>query len=114
MTLEITIILLGILIVIISLFIPSKTKQLSKDMETISLEFYQDQHQVKRRLKAIEEELMLTSPPAKVNAPVQAKPIHDILINQVKALHQQGYSVKEISARSSLTNDQIKSIIGGR
>lgn len=39
------------------------------------------------------------------------KPIHDILKNQVLALHKQGLSISEISQRSTLSEAQVQQVI---
>ncbi len=110
---SVTLIIIGIILIIISFFIKDTNKKIEKDMEELSFSFYQETSTLKRRMKIIEEELMIENRskplPSKKSTPV----IHEILKNQVLELHKQGFSLGEISARSSLTIDQIKSVIGG-
>lgn len=104
---------IGIVLIILSFFLKDPNKKIEKEIEELSFSFYQETSNLKRRIKIIEEELMIehTSKPlpSKKNTPV----IHEILKSQVLELHKQGFSLDEISARSSLTIDQIKSVIGG-
>jgi hypothetical protein len=107
--------MIGVILIILSFFIKNPIKRIEKELEDLSLDYYQDVNQYKRRLKIIEEELMIDPKLLnKSNNNQQTKPIHEILVSQVLALHQQGYNMKEISKRSALTIDQVKSVIGGR
>ncbi|MFX3674383.1 MAG: hypothetical protein ACE3JQ_08050 [Paenisporosarcina sp.] len=114
MDLTILIMILGVILIIMSFFIKSPVKRIEKELEGLSLDYYQDANQFKRRMKIIEEELMIDPNLINKTNKTYSKPIHEILVNQVLALHQQGYSVDEISKRSALTIDQVKSVIGGR
>ncbi|RUS57377.1 hypothetical protein QI30_07310 [Kurthia sp. 3B1D] len=106
----------GILVIIVSLFM-SRSKTMDADTEDISVTLYKETSQIKRRLKVIEEELLLEQPTFKVPS---SKPttsgIHQILVSQVLALHKQGYTISQIVERSSLTPQQIEKIIatGGK
>lgn len=135
---------IGIFCIILSFFIKDKSAKLETDLEEISIILYQETNALKRRLKIVEEELML-EPNFQVTAPKQTqvrqqtamatfqqvteqlkqaqalpqttpteKPINGILVSQVQALHGQGLSIEEISKRSTLTHTQIQSILGGR
>jgi len=120
MDLSLILIIVGIIIIIASFFVGNQSKQVEKDVEELSLNFYQETHQLKRRLKVIEEELLIepqtfakqkkkVSP--KPNAKVSINGIHQILISQVLTLHKQGYNTDEITNRSSLSSEQVQAII---
>lgn len=113
MDFSIIVMIVGIVLVTISFFIKDSSKISESDLEELSFTVYQETSNIKRRLKVIEEELLIettVSPPLKK----QIKPaIHDIIKNQVLELHKQGFSFKEISVRSSLTIDEVKYVIGG-
>lgn len=120
MDLSLILIIVGLLIIIASFFVGKQSKQVEKDVEELSLNFYQETHQLKRRLKAIEEELLFepqtfvkntkASPKQKTNVNING--IHQILVSQVITLHKQGYNIAEISKRSSLSTEQVQAIIG--
>ena len=162
---DISIILMGIGIffIIISFFFKDKTTQLEKEIEELSINIYQETNGLKRRLKVVEEELLVDhnfkvkSPPNVVKQPtprvkrdpmetfqqvaaqVKAsqtrqnytqtqqptyvppqsppvsgnKPIHSILINQVIELNKQGLAIDEISKLSTLSPQQVQSILAG-
>ena len=146
MTIPVIIMCIGIFFMILSFFIKDRTKQLEEEVEELSINIYQETNNLKRRLKIVEEEL-LVDPSFQVTAPkkqvtpmetfqqvaaqVQAqkaskayqpvtqqasvqpsqKPIHSILISQVIELNKQGLSIEEISKRSTLSHEQIQSIL---
>lgn len=114
MDFSIIIMIIGIVLIVISFFFKDSSKKVEAELEDLSLTVYQETSALKRRLKVVEEELLIE--PAKVTLPVkkQAKPIiHEIIKNQVLELYKQGYSLNEISARSSLSIDDIRFVIGG-
>ncbi|KGR81576.1 hypothetical protein [Lysinibacillus odysseyi] len=133
----------GIVLIIISFFLQDRTKHIEKEVEELSIGIYQETNGIKRRLKIVEEELLL-EPNFKVQSPKPApkktpmetfqqvasqmknthpsasqgqqasgntKPIHSILVSQVIELDKQGLSIEEISKLSTLTPDQVRSIL---
>ncbi|MGM9951637.1 MAG: hypothetical protein ACI33P_15990 [Lysinibacillus sp.] len=141
MDITLIIMAIGIVLIIISFFLKDPAKQIEKDLEELSIGIYQETNGIKRRLKIVEEELLL-EPNFKVQpqkAPIKktppemfqqatsqvgtssskpaqqsggkAKPIHSILVSQVIELDKQGLSIEEISRLSTLTPEQIRSIL---
>ncbi|MER1986206.1 MAG: hypothetical protein ABS948_09970 [Solibacillus sp.] len=132
----------GILFILLSFFMKDKSSKVETELEELSISLYQETNALKRRLKIVEEELMLEpsfqvapkKAPAQPKNPMatfqqvtaqlqqaQAIPpapaaskINSILVSQVQALHAQGLSLDEISQRSTLSHEQIESILGGR
>ncbi|SFQ74286.1 hypothetical protein SAMN05421670_0036 [Psychrobacillus psychrotolerans] len=114
MDFSIIIMIIGIVLIAVSFFFKDPSKKVESELEELSFTVYQETSTIKRRLKVIEEELLIES--TKVSTPMkkQTKPaIHDIIKNQVLELHKQGFSLNEISVRSSLTIDEVKYVIGG-
>lgn len=105
--------IIGIGLILFSLVMKSPVKRLEKEIEDLSIDYYQDVNQLKRRLKIVEEELMIDPKLSLISNKQMIKPIHEILVNQVLALHQQGYNDKEISKRSTLSIEQVRTVIGG-
>lgn len=111
---SIIIMIIGILLIIVSFFIKGSAKKLETEVEDLSFTLYQETSAIKRRLKIVEEELLLEG----TNIAVPIKPrtksvIHEIIKSQVLELHKQGYSLIEISKRSSLSLEEVKTVIGG-
>lgn len=144
MDLSIILMILGIILILFSFFMKSTTKKIEKDVEELSISIFQETNNLKRRLKMVEEELLLepefqVKPPKVQNQKVQqvmqavqqvasqapikpvkttqsAKPIHQIIVSQVLELNKQGLSISDISLRSNLSEEQVREVIasGGR
>ncbi|MBD7906824.1 hypothetical protein [Sporosarcina gallistercoris] len=112
MSLPITLMIIGIAALIVSIFVGSKQTN-ANEIEQVSISLHQETSHLKQRLKALEEELMLEPAPMNqsIRATETAKPVHSIIVSQITALHGQGYSVEEISTRSSLPTDQVRSVL---
>ncbi|REB10019.1 hypothetical protein DVB69_04225 [Sporosarcina sp. BI001-red] len=112
MSLPIVLMIIGIAALIVSIF--AGTKQTSTDeIEQVSISLHQETSHLKKRLKALEEELMLEPTPITqaLRTADTTKPVHSIIVSQITALHGQGYSIEEISKRSSLTTDRVLSVL---
>ena len=143
MELSVIIMIVGILCIIVSFFLKDTTKRVEQDVEELSINIYQETNNIKRRLKIVEEELLLepnfqVKVPKKGNASTQpatqgyvapqtspihmstqaskSKPINSILMSQVLELNKQGLAIPEISKLSTLPEEQVIEIIakGGR
>ena len=132
---------IGLVFIILSFFIKDSSKKTEQDLEDLSISIYQETNSIKRRLKIVEEELLL-EPNFKVQAPkaqvkpspmatfqqvagqvkaaqaisqqqaaTSTKPVNNILVSQVIELNKQGLSIEEISKRSTLTPEQIQGIL---
>lgn len=114
MSYTIIIMIIGILLIIVSFFIKDSTKKMESEVEELSITLYQETSAIKRRLKIVEEELLLEGSKITVPKKQKTKPvIHEIIRSQVLELHKQGYSLPEISKRSSLSTEDVKYVIGG-
>ena len=130
---------IGLVFIILSFFIKDSSKKTEQDLEELSISIYQETNNLKRRLKIVEEELLL-EPNFKVQSPkpspmatfqqvaeqvkaaqatgtpvqqaaTNMKPVNSILVSQVIELNKQGLSIEEISKRSTLTPHQIQGIL---
>lgn len=114
MSYTIIIMIIGILLIIVSFFLKDSTKKMESEVEELSITLYQETSAIKRRLKIVEEELLLEGSKITVPKKQKTKPvIHEIIRSQVLELHKQGYSLPEISKRSSLSIEDVKYVIGG-
>lgn len=113
------------------IFLKGFIKKIEKDLEELSISIYQETNALKRRLKVVEEELLL-EPNFQVKSPMSTKakpsihqsfelkqtasaknvkPINEILVRQVIELKKQGYSLQEIIKMSPLSEEQIHYIL---
>ena len=127
--------IIGILCIVVSFFLKDSSKKLEQDFEDLSISIYQETNSLKKRLKLIEEELLLepnftvkpkasnknsvqiykqtaeATQPKQANTHKKTEQINEILISQVIQLNKQGYAVEEISKMSTLSKEQILAIL---
>lgn len=109
-------IIIGIISIIASFFLKDTSKRLEKEVEELSIQLYQETNTLKRRVKILEEELMLGSSFQMKEKNTQndmklGKPVPQILVQQVIELNKQGYPIDEIRKLSTLSKDQILHIL---
>lgn len=129
--------IVGIICIVLSFFLKDNSKKVEKDLEELSISIFQETNAIKRRLKVVEEELLL-EPSFQVKSPkvsnefmeaykqiattkqaqmssIQTnsnkRPINEILVRQVIELNKQGYPIDQISKMSTLSEDQIMTIL---
>ncbi|MEK9198673.1 hypothetical protein ACH0B5_07540 [Ureibacillus sp. 179-F W5.1 NHS] len=127
MDLSMILMIIGIVCIVVSFFLKDTSKRIEKDLEDLSISIYQETNSLKKRLKIVEEELLLepnfsiksaptpkikeTSVQKKQPTTVQQKQVNEILVSQVIQLNKQGYPIEEISKMSTLSTQQILSIL---
>ncbi|WP_449621309.1 hypothetical protein [Robertmurraya sp. Marseille-Q9965] len=107
-------IVLAILLLILSFFLKDPYKELKNELDQFSMQQIQDMYQLKRKIKILEEELLIDesgfqTPP--VFSHSNKKEIHAILKNQVWSLAKQGLTIDQIAKQSSLSPDDVQAII---
>lgn len=107
----------SIVLLIISFFKKDRVSKLEEDLEQLSLTYMQDLYQLKRKIKVLEEEMLIdgdlsTSVDFSMIKPIPVKrPVNEILKNQVLSLYNQGLSLDQIAKQSTLSKDEIIGII---
>ncbi|OMP67674.1 helix-turn-helix domain-containing protein [Domibacillus epiphyticus] len=94
--------------IILSFFMKDKQRKLEKDLEELSMQVLQEHYQLNKKLKIIEEELLISDP---TPSTIKTSPVNQIIQNQVVALYNQGIDLQQIAGQSSLTVDQVKKIL---
>lgn len=111
---------LATLLFIISFFLKDRSKVNEQEIEDVSMNLYQEMYQLKKRIKVLEEEMMVDSKfvPTKQKQTNQKntakKPVNEIIVNQVLSLHKQGIATDQIVTLSSLPKEEVQSIIKTR
>ncbi|QTD41690.1 hypothetical protein [Sporosarcina sp. Te-1] len=105
--------IVGIICVLLSFLFGRSSHKQADEIENISISLHQETNQLKKRLKAVEEELMIgvshVNPSNVVKT--KTKPVHEIIVNQILSLHAQGYSIADISKRSSLSTEEVSEVL---
>ncbi|EIJ78870.1 hypothetical protein PB1_14969 [Bacillus methanolicus PB1] len=106
----------SVLLLLISLFISDPLKKIREEIDELSMQQIKELYQIKKKLKILEEELLISDEDikkafTKPNIPKEKKEIHAIIRNQVLLLAQQGLSIEQIAKQSSLTVDDVNTIL---
>jgi hypothetical protein len=112
-TVIISLLSLSALFFIISFFQKDRYKTLEKDLEELSMNFLQENYTLKKRLQVLEEELLMEETPVfqVPHAKSPKKKVHEIVKNQVLALHAQGMKLEQIARQSALPINEVQEII---
>lgn len=108
----------ALILLVVSLFLRDPNKELREEVDQLSMQHAQDMYLIKKKLKVLEEELLVedrTFQPAqsiKAAPPMmEKKEVHEIIKNQVIMLAKQGLSVGQIARQSSLSTEEVQAII---
>ena len=108
----------AIILFIISFFLKDRSKTNEQEIEDVSMNLYQELYQLKKRLKIVEEEMMVDTQFVSTKSTNQKaaskKPVNEIILNQVLSLHKKGVSLDQIVTLSSLSKEDVKKIIDSR
>lgn len=123
----VTLALLGVslLLLILSFFLRDPIKDLRDEIDQLSIQQVQELYKIKKKLKVLEEELMIgeedfsfkpSSSIKETNTILSenAQPIHAIIKNQVWTLAASGVPIDQIANQSSLSISQVQYIINER
>jgi predicted Rossmann fold nucleotide-binding protein DprA/Smf involved in DNA uptake len=98
------------LLLILSFFVKDPIKELKNEVDQLSLNQIQELYQMKRKIKILEEELLVSDSDF-ASTTSQKREVHAILKNQVWSLSQQGLSMDQIAKQSSLPIEDVEMIL---
>ena len=102
----------SILLFVLSFFQKDRYVAVEKEVEELSMTVLQENYQLKKRLRIVEEELMMDGGiQMKKSSSGKNMPIHAVVKNQVIALHQQGIGLDQIAKQSALSITDVKQIL---
>ncbi|WP_335869369.1 hypothetical protein [Bacillus sp. 2205SS5-2] len=100
----------SILLFFLSFFLKDHLKQMERDVEELSINMLQEQYKMKRRLKIMEEELMV-EPREDMSEFSRTDDVHEVVKNQVLALHDKGLTIEQIAQQSALSFENVQKVI---
>ncbi|HLQ74061.1 MAG TPA: hypothetical protein VK125_07500 [Bacillota bacterium] len=114
----ITLTTVAVLLFILSFFVSDRHKQLEKEFEQLSITMMQDIYQLNKKIKVLEEELLIDTrmqqtttykqpSPDAFSAPNNALTI----IQNIHEMFQQGHSISEIAKLTQLSEHDVRTII---
>lgn len=111
----ISLLVLALILFLLSFFLKDPYKELREEIDHLSMQQLQELYQVKKKLKVLEEELLVNEielSPSIAQIPVtEKKVVHDIIKNQVWSLANQGTPIEQIAQLSSLPIQDVQSIL---
>lgn len=117
MDISMILLIIGLISIVASFFIGNFSNKQADELEKVSISLHEETNSLKKRIRVVEEELMISAHPMpsankrQVTTQPKAKPVHNIIVNQILSLHSQGYSVNEIAKRSSLSNGDVTAVL---
>ncbi|WAA10411.1 hypothetical protein [Fervidibacillus albus] len=102
------IIIFSVIVFFFSFFLPNRTKELKEEIEQLSIKVYQENYELKKRLKLLEEELLIADDVPKRDEPID---FHPIIVNQVQLLKKEGLPVEKIAKQAALTEEEVYAIL---
>lgn len=115
MNMPLVLLIVGLITIGASFFVGSSTRAMGDELENVSISLHQETSNLKKRIRVLEEELMIVTPTqdafSSQNFSASKKPIHAIIVSQIISLHDQGYTVPEIAKRSSLDEDEVLTVL---
>ncbi|KAF0825644.1 hypothetical protein ACOSZF_03275 [Cytobacillus firmus] len=112
-----SLLILSIGLLFLSVFLRDPYKELRDEMDQMSMQQIQEMYQIKKKLKVLEEELLVADEPFIQHVPAdpsvhsaEKRDVHEIIKNQVMLLTRQGLSVEQIARQSSLSPDEVRTI----
>ncbi|MCM3704520.1 MULTISPECIES: hypothetical protein [Cytobacillus] len=105
-----SLLILSIGLFILSVFLRDPYKELRDEMDQMSMQQIQEMYQIKKKLKVLEEELLVGEEPFTQHIPAEKREIHEIIKNQVMLLTRQGLTIEQIAIQSSLSPDEVRTI----
>lgn len=102
----ISIVIIAIVLFIASYFMTDRFKQLEDQLEQVSISSLQETYQLKRKIKVLEEELLVD------DSFVQPADNYETpLLREIKELHKLGYDTKTIAQQVNLDEYEVRSIL---
>ncbi|MEK3890730.1 hypothetical protein [Bacillus sp. FSL K6-3431] len=104
----------AILLFLVSFFQKDRVKIMEKEVEQLSMNVLQEQYMLKKRMKVLEEELLVDDDLLQSQANQGFNSPNEILKSHVLALYNQGLNIQQISNQSSLPVEKVQDIINRR
>ncbi len=109
----VALVLLSLLLFIASFFGKDRMKSVEEQLDHLTLSFVQETYQIKKRLKVLEEELLMSD---EEELEIMRKQDNDSFFSareRVWALYKQGLSYEQIARETALTTEEVRMILRG-
>ncbi|WP_156906525.1 hypothetical protein [Alteribacter aurantiacus] len=86
-------------------------KEMEKQVENFSISLMQEMYQVKKKVKALEEELVIENTNEVAAATEPALTPSELTRDDVLALYEEGFDIKEISSQTNRSEADIDELL---
>ncbi|WP_078552825.1 hypothetical protein [Bacillus alkalicellulosilyticus] len=101
--------LVSLILFILSFFQKDRTKDLENQVENFSITLMQEIYQLKKKIKIVEEELLIGSDSYYSNSPTKRSV--DNMIQEVVQYYEAGYSIDNIAEVLSITEQDVQRLL---
>lgn len=111
----VTLIIVAIVLFVISYFLTDKVDQLEEQFEQFTISTQQDTYQLNRQMRLLEKQVKDQTKQSVVKDNVENKretqTVNPIVMQKVRHLHEQGYSVNDIEKQTNLSIEDINNVL---
>src|SRR5690625_2708528 len=104
----VTLIAVAIVLLILSFFMNDKFSELESQFEQFSISTMQDNYQMKKKIKVLEEEILTDNLDLNEDFSQNNEPR---VIQIIHKLHNEGYSIVDIAQRTNLSSHDVQTIL---
>ncbi|MGD6832266.1 hypothetical protein ACQCT5_08885 [Sutcliffiella halmapala] len=100
-------------LIALSFFVGDKYSELQEEVEQLSLDVVQDKYKLERKIKVLEEELLIGAAPLHTKKVQEKKAAHqDVSQEDVTiSLFKKGYTASQISQFTSTSIEKVESVL---
>lgn len=110
---SILLIAIAAVLIALSFFVGDKYSELKEEVEQLSLDVVQDKYKLERKIKVLEEELLIGAAPIHIKKAQEKKAAHqDVSQEDVTiSLFKKGYTASQISQFTSTSIEKVESVL---
>lgn len=103
--------LIGIscMLLVVSFFAKDRLKQVEEQLDQLTISLAQETYQLKKRLKVVEEELLMDDTMTKKHADTG----HFSIREHILFLYKQGLSAEQIARETAMTVEEVRMVLRG-
>ncbi|WP_227934976.1 hypothetical protein [Alkalihalobacillus deserti] len=95
---------------ILSFFRKDKTAELEKQVEQISITYMQEIYQLKRKVRLLEDELLISAEQSTAFRQNHSNS-HSKLLEEILELYEQGFDIQSIATKTNLSKNEVIHLI---
>ncbi|ARK29377.1 hypothetical protein [Halalkalibacter krulwichiae] len=101
---------LASILFLLSFIKKDKTVKLEKEIEQLSMNYLQEMYQLKKKMRSLEEELLISSDQSAILRQSHSN-AHKQLLTEILTLYKKGHSIQSIASITRLSIDEVKRLL---